>query len=71
MSHAIVTPFGRDYISEEEALKDWQEGKDFILRDISSRWDGLPFNIGSAKEGGFAQVNIRFDKLQKIIVVDI
>jgi len=45
-----VTPaYGRDYKSAKAAKADWQQGKDFILQDITSPWDGKPCNIRDLK----------------------
>lgn len=41
----ILTPaYGRDYKSKKAVLDDWNSDKDFILNDMSSRWDGKPIN---------------------------
>ena len=70
MSHTTVTPaFGRDYTSAKAAKADWEAGKDFILRDMSSRWDGKPINLEDAKGAGYTEVNIRFANNAKLVVV--
>jgi len=72
-----VTPaYGRDYKTAKAALADWNAGKDFIINDISNRWDGKPINKeGAEKErsattssGRWAKlpIMIRYDKLRKI-----
>jgi hypothetical protein len=61
-----VTPaYGRDYKSKKAALADWNAGKDFIINDISNRWDGKPVNKQGAEEAGLS-IMIRYDKLRKI-----
>lgn len=42
---AVVPAYGRDYTSSVKAKADWLAGKDFILRDFRSPWDGKPINI--------------------------
>jgi len=57
-----VTPaYGRDYSSAKAARMDWQKGNDFIIRDVTSRWDGKPCSI----RDGLEDVWIRYDKLRK------
>ena len=61
-----VTPaYGRDYKSKKAALADWNSGKDFIINDISNRWDGKPVNKQGAEEGKLS-IMIRYDQLRKI-----
>ena len=70
MSHATVTPaYGRDYTSANKASADWASGKDFILRDPTSPWDGKYINEEDARNAGIAVVNIRYAGLTKVTVV--
>ena len=36
----LVPAYGRDYKTSLEALADWKAGKDFLISDIGSPWDG-------------------------------
>jgi len=68
--YPTVTPaYGRDYKSAKAAKADWEAGKDFILQDISSPWDGKPINKEDAMKAKFPGVNIRFKGMTKIVVV--
>lgn len=70
MSHITVTPaYGRDYTSSEAASAAWAAGKDFILRDPTSRWDGKPINEEDARNAGMTEVNIRYAGGTKVTVV--
>lgn len=70
MAHITVTPaYGRDYTSPAKAQADWEAGLDFILRDITSPWDGRPINLEDARGAGFEEVNIRFNQLTQVVVV--
>ena len=70
MSHITVTPaYGRDYTSATKAKLDWEAGQDFILRDVTSPWDGKPINLEDARTAGFQEVNIRYRGLTKLVVV--
>ena len=61
-----VTPaYGRDYKSKKAALADWNANKDFIINDISNRWDGKPVNKQGAEVGKLT-IMIRYDQLRKI-----
>lgn len=62
-----LTPaYGRDYKSAKAAKKDFLDNKDFILRDVSSRWDGKPIN-GEQLEN--EEVVLRFSQLKKVCTV--
>lgn len=75
----IGTPaYGRTYASAKEALDDFKRGKDFILHDITSKWNGKPFNIDNCEDGeevelhhgAFSFSNFQIwtvDKSQKIV----
>ena len=64
-----VTPaYGRDYKSKKAALAEWNSNEDFIINDISNRWDGKPVNKQGAEEGKLS-IMIRYDQLRKITKV--
>lgn len=66
MNHVTLTPaYGRDYKSAKAAKADYAAGKDFILNDITSRYDGKPINKQDVKGAGLA-VTLRFDSLRKV-----
>jgi len=70
MSHITVSPaFGRDFKSGKDAKAAWESGKDFIVQDFMSPWDGKPINLEDAKKAGFQEVNIRFKKMASVVVV--
>lgn len=63
-----VTPaYGRDYRTKGEALKAWEEGKDFCIEAI---WP--PQQVGrycSARDFTFAtEVRIRFNKKKHVVM---
>lgn len=63
-----LTPaYGRDYVSAKAAKEAFLSGKDWILNDISSPWDGKPCNIDDMPSG--TKVNLRYAKLRKITTV--
>lgn len=67
-----LTPaYGRDYKSRKEIEADLNAGKDFIIADISSPWDGKPVNKDGLIELGQTMVNVRYNKLRKVTVVKI
>lgn len=62
-----VTPaYGRDYKTAAAAKAAWKSGKDFLLRDITSRYDGKPCSCRDFAAG--ARVAIRFDNMRKMVV---
>jgi len=66
----LVPAYGRDYKSKKEVEADWAAGKDFIVADAFSAWDGKPANRESFK-GELASVNIRYARLTKVCVVKV
>ena len=56
----VIPAYGRDYKSAAAAKKDWQDGKDFIIADLSNRYDGKPCSI---RDG--LKVTIRYNKLER------
>lgn len=69
--YITVTPaHGRDYKKRSDAVKDWNEGKDFILQDVTSRWCGKPCSCRDFKEKGTV-INIRYRQLREIAVVKV
>jgi len=68
MRTVTVTPaYGRDYKSSAKALEDWYGGKDFILQDVQSPWDGKPINFSDAADAGL-RVKIRYANNQKVVM---
>jgi len=65
MKYTTVTPaYGRDYKSAKAAKADWHDGKDFVIADISSPWDGKPMSIRDVSEN--EQIMIRYKGLTQI-----
>ena len=42
MTVSLFPAYGRDYKSVEEIKRDLVAGKDFLLNDMTSRWDRKP-----------------------------
>lgn len=67
MATTLTPAYGRDYKTAKAVKADWQDGKDFIIADYFSEWDGKPMNREQAKPGEV--FNIRYHGLRKIVVV--
>ena len=64
-----LTPaYGRDYKNKKEVLAAFEAGNDFILNDITSRWDGKPCKKSDLPTG---QVRIRYDKQRRVLVTQV
>jgi len=61
----VVPAYGRDYKSGKAACEDWETGKDFLISDISSRYNGKYVSIRDVPQ---VQVTIRYAKLRKVII---
>ena len=58
-----LTPaYGRDYPSAKTVIQDYLAGSDFILNDITSRYDGKPC---SCHDFPNQQVTLRYRKLHR------
>ena len=65
MTHMTVIPaYGRDYTTMAAVRADWDAGKDFIIADITSPYDGKPI---SKRDSKGLLVSARYNKLTKII----
>ena len=57
-----VTPaYGRDYTTAEAVLEHWLDAKDFIIRDVSSRWNGSYVNKDDAPKD--TVIKVRYARL--------
>ena len=67
----LLPAYGRDYKSKKAAQADFDAGKDFIIADISSPWNGKPVNKVQLKEEGQNEVSIRYKQMTQIAVIKI
>ena len=67
----LVPNRGRDYPSKARVIEHLKEGRDFIVADMSSRWDGKPCNINDLKAEGIGQARVRYDRLRKVALINI
>lgn len=58
----LVPAYGRDYTSKRQVEEAFLAGKDFLIYDVSSRWDGKPANLESLQEDGYSHARIYFRK---------
>lgn len=64
-----LTPaYGRDYTTAKAVKTDFAAGKDFIIQDISSRYDGKPAN---KQDLAGETVIIRYDRLRKLVAIKV
>jgi len=68
----VVPAHGRDYSSKAAVMKDWADNMDFLVMDMSSPWDGKPINKQDADNAGnLRAINIRYNKLRKVVVINL
>lgn len=66
-----VTPaYGRDYKKRSDAVKDWNDGKDFILQDVASPWFGRPCSKRNFTQKGTV-IRIRYRELREVAVLKV
>ena len=64
MSITMTPAYGRDYKTAKAAKASWYAGDDWIINDVTNRWDGKPANRSDITE----TVKLRFDELRKVCV---
>lgn len=63
-----LTPaYGRDYETPTEVRKDFEDNKDFVIADVSDRYDGKPVNREQMAVGDAAF--IRYGNLRKVLAL--
>jgi hypothetical protein len=68
MSITLIPAYGRDYKSKRDVMKDWTDGKDFQIQDISSKWDGSYTSRRDKDKLGV--VTIRYNKLRDLHIIN-
>lgn len=63
----LIPAYGRDYTNAAGVRADFLADKDFIVCDISSRWDGKPVNRPQLKQAGVTSVTIRYNDNRKVL----
>lgn len=63
----LVPAYGRDYQSADSVYWDWNAGKDFLIADMSNRWNGKPASKENFPEG--SSVRIRYNGLRDVVVI--
>jgi len=73
MKALTLTPaYGRDYKNAADVKKDFNDDKDFIVSNFFSPYDGKSANKSDLKSetvSAYSHVNIRYNKLMKIVVI--
>ena len=68
---SVVPAYGRDYKSKAAIKADIDAGKDFLVSDFSSPYDGKPANLESCRDAGVTVLNVRYCGLRKIAVFNL
>jgi hypothetical protein len=67
-----VPAYGRDYQNKKDLLKDWNDGKDFLIDTFNHMYDGKYFNKAQSDEmrnDGVSHVTIRYKQNRMIVVI--
>lgn len=67
----LIPNRGRDYPSAARVLEHLKEGRDFIVADMSSQWDGKPCNVEDLKRAGVHHAKVRYSSLRKVTTINI
>lgn len=66
-----LTPaYNRDYKNKKQVETDFNNNKDFIINDMFSVYNGKACNKSDLKDK-YKSVKIRYNKLQKILIIRI
>lgn len=66
----VLTPaYGRDYLTKDQAIQDFLNGKDFIFHDLTSPYDGKYCSIRDFQVG--QAIAIRYGQYRKITTFQI
>ena len=65
----LIPAYGRDYASKAKVSEAVKAGKDFIIADISSRWNGRYCNAEQLIEDGYTSVRVRYYRQTRMVVV--
>lgn len=60
----VIPAYGHDYKTKAKAVQSWEDGKDWIIADHFSPWDGKPISIRDFPLG--SSVNLRYDRGRKV-----
>lgn len=64
----LVPAYGRDYKSQKEVREAWNTGKDFLINDMSSTYNGKYVNKDDLVEWT-GTLNIRYKRLTQVCVI--
>ena len=71
--HALPA-YGRDYKSKAKLLEDWNANKDFVINDMSSKYDRCYINkqqVAELKKDGYTHIHFRYKKLASLTTLEI
>lgn len=58
----LVPAYGRDYRTAKDVVRDWVEGKDFLIRDVGARQDDGRYT--SIRDWAGKSVRIRYGRVE-------
>ena len=64
---SITPAYGRDYTDEEAAVRDWNDGKDFVYHNITSPYDDRYCSVRDFTINDSLQ--LRFNRMSEVIMV--
>jgi len=67
----LVPAYGRDYSTASSAIKDFRSGKDWILRDPTSRYNGKYCSIRDLSNSEYTEVELRYNKRRDLAKVNL
>jgi len=70
-SKTLIPAYGRDYKTVKAVKADWLAGKDFLIADMSDRYDGKPINLEDARNADIKRVGIRYARLMKQVFIEV
>lgn len=68
---SVIPAYGRDYLSAKDVAKDVLAGKDFIVSDVVSGWDGKYVNLTDAMKAGITTFSVKYNHSRYKILVSL
>lgn len=62
----LIPAYDRDYKSAKAVRADWEAGKDFVVADFYSKYDG---KVANKEDFPAGEVRIRYGNLRQVMVI--
>ena len=64
----LTSAYGRKYKTKADVIRDYEQGKDFILNDVTSPWHG---KYCSCRDFIGRRVELRYGKINQHLIIHV